>query len=509
MGSERTAKQQLLREYVAKSQRLFDLQTGNVDLAQLGLLKDRIFSMIQEDAGALFDGMKAEEVKELVAQINSTFVEDVDERMLLDRIEDGVKERKQILDRLDRYERHLRERTQHHFGYPYNLSYAHEDLHRFMRYSINNLGDPFIESNYGVHSREFEIEVLEFFADLWKIPREEYWGYVTCSGTEGNLHGILMGREYLPEGILYCSRESHYSVPKAARMYRMETCIVDAHHSGEMDLEDFERKLVAHKNRPAIINANIGTTVKGAVDDVRKIVEILRRNGFTEETFFIHCDGALFALMLPFVADLIKHLEFGLDFSDHHLHPVTFDLPIASMSVSGHKFAGCPFPSGVQMTKKKYVMKLTKDIEYLNSKDSTIMGSRNGHAPIFLWHTIVRKGIPGFAEDTKLCLRNAQFLKQLLVKNGFSTMLNPYINTVVVEKPSEMEVIRRWQLACEGTIAHVVVMPNVSLEKVVLFVEELKDCRSRHPAPVCVKAHIGNHCLCMECKSKSPEQVGN
>ena len=31
-----------------------------------------------------------------------------------------------------------------------------------------------------------------------------------------------MGRENLPDGILYASSESHYSVFKAARMYRME-----------------------------------------------------------------------------------------------------------------------------------------------------------------------------------------------------------------------------------------------------------------------------------------------
>ena len=31
-----------------------------------------------------------------------------------------------------------------------------------------------------------------------------------------------MGREVLPDGILYASRESHYSVFKAARMYRMD-----------------------------------------------------------------------------------------------------------------------------------------------------------------------------------------------------------------------------------------------------------------------------------------------
>ena len=44
-----------------------------------------------------------------------------------------------------------------------------------LRYSINNLGDPFKESNYGVHSRRFEIEVLDFFATLWGIELDNYW----------------------------------------------------------------------------------------------------------------------------------------------------------------------------------------------------------------------------------------------------------------------------------------------------------------------------------------------
>lgn len=46
-----------------------------------------------------------------------------------------------------------------------------------------------------------------------------YWGYTTTCGTEGNQLGILYGREKLPEGILYCSKDTHYSVPKAAHMY--------------------------------------------------------------------------------------------------------------------------------------------------------------------------------------------------------------------------------------------------------------------------------------------------
>lgn len=67
-----------------------------------------------------------------------------------------------------------------------------------------------------------QIGVLHWFARLWEIEQSEYWGYITNCGTEGNLHGILVGRETLPDGILYASCDSHYSVFKAARMYRMD-----------------------------------------------------------------------------------------------------------------------------------------------------------------------------------------------------------------------------------------------------------------------------------------------
>lgn len=67
-----------------------------------------------------------------------------------------------------------------------------------------------------------QVGVLNWFARLWEIDEQEYWGYITNCGTEGNLHGILVGRENFPDGILYASRETHYSVFKAARMYRMD-----------------------------------------------------------------------------------------------------------------------------------------------------------------------------------------------------------------------------------------------------------------------------------------------
>lgn len=134
----------------------------------------------------------------------------------------------------------------------------------------------------------------------------------------------------LPDGILYASQETHYSVFKAARMYRMECVKVATSLSGEIDCADFKAKLLANKDKPAIINVNIGcslslscslclhthyslmasilwisciagTTVKGAVDDLDLVIETLEECGFTHDRFYIHCDGALFGLMMPFV----------------------------------------------------------------------------------------------------------------------------------------------------------------------------------------------------------------
>jgi glutamate/tyrosine decarboxylase-like PLP-dependent enzyme len=106
------------------------------------------------------------------------------------------------------------------------------------------------------------------------------------------------------------------------------------------------------------------------------VLAILDECGFDESNFYIHCDGALFGMMIPFVKKAPK---------------VSFKKPIGSVSVSGHKFVGAPVPCGVVMTRLKLIKSVSSDVEYLNSRDATIMGSRNGHAPIYLWYTLTMK----------------------------------------------------------------------------------------------------------------------
>lgn len=75
------------------------------------------------------------------------------------------------------------------------------------------------------------------------------------------------------------------------------------------------------------------------------------------------------------------------------------------------------------------------------------------------------------------CLRNAHLLKSMLERAGVKTMLNELSSTVVFERPREEAFVRKWQLACEGDIAHVVVMPNITIRKLEHFVQELFESR--------------------------------
>jgi histidine decarboxylase len=194
--------------------------------------------------------------------------------------------------------------------------------------------------------------------------------------------------------------------------------------------------------------------MKGAVDRIERVVDIVERLNIP---FYIHCDGALGGLLLPFIEDAPK-----ISFKDY---------PIGSIAVSGHKFIGSPVPCGMVLARSEYVKKIETSIEYIGSTDTTIMGSRNGLAPLFIWYAInTRRN--RFSKEVAACLQNARYLYHRLLQAGSSAMLNDFSNTVVFEKP-EKELCHKWQLATQGDLAHVVVMQNFDQDKIDNFLDEL------------------------------------
>ena len=165
---------------------------------------------------------------------------------------------------------------------------------------------------------------------------------------------------------------------------------------------------------------------------------------------------------------------------------------------------GCPMPCGVVITRKEHMKRFSSTVEYLNSTDTTIMGSRNGQASLAMWYALQKKnGLEGLKKEVETCFANALYLRELFLARGLSVMLNKYSTTLVFEKPSEA-VVQAWQLACINNIAHVVVMPSSTREKLARFFAEYEADVAQRPR-TCVKADIGDGCACDACGAKAAE----
>lgn len=338
-------------------------------------------------------------------------------------------------------------------GFPGNLNNDFSEFSKFFNFIINNVGDPScIDTPYKMHSKQYEIKILDFFKNLYGLNGNS-WGYLTNGGTESNLMGLLMGRSKYPHATIY-STNGHYSVKKNAVVLNVPFVEIKTQNNGEMDYENLRYYLLRDTN-PPIVNLTIGTTFDGAIDSIDKTLLILKETG--HQSFYLHCDAALFGGFLPFLGTK---------------HEVDFSKRIDSMSISAHKFFGIPFPSGIFLSKEKPHGSFINCVEYIDSDDTTISGSRNGQLAILLWGLIEYKGIETFCKEAILCVENAKYLREKLSEADFNPHLNEDSIVVTFDIPSD-KVINRWQLATQGKKAHVVVMQHVSKETIDLLIKDI------------------------------------
>ncbi|MBB2149819.1 histidine decarboxylase [Pedobacter gandavensis] len=347
----------------------------------------------------------------------------------------------------DLYEK-IQDRTRLFLGYPVSKDFDYTDLLPFLQYPINNLGDPFTASTYAVDTREMEREVIEFFANLFRAPTDNWWGYVTNGGSEGNLYGLYLARELYPKAMVYYSDATHYSVQKNLLLLNMPNIAIRSQENGEMDYEDLHNSLLMNRHLPVVIFANIGTTMTEAKDDVKKIKGILRNLAI--KNHYIHADGALSGSYSAFIEP-----RPAFDFADG----------ADSMAISGHKFLGSPIPCGLVIVKKTNRDRIARSIDYIGSVDTTITGSRNGHTPLFLWYTLKKLGLQGLKERALHSLSVAAYAEAQLKSVGIEAWSNPNAITVVFPAPSKW-ICQKWQLASENGLSHVICMPNVDRSQI-------------------------------------------
>lgn len=330
-------------------------------------------------------------------------------------------------------------------GYPCTQDFDYSPLFRFLAFAANNVGDPFAGSNYRLNTHEFEREVVHEFARYACAPQGDYWGYVTSGGTEGNMYGLYVARELFPSGMVYFSEDTHYSVAKILRLQHTRNIMIKSQPNGEIDYEDLHETLRIHRDVPPIIFANVGATMKGSIDDLAKIREVLDDLAIVES--YIHSDAALSGMILPFV-DKPQPWHFG-DGAD-------------SVSISGHKLLGCPLPCGIALARKRHVDRIARSVEYVGALDTTIAGSRNAITPLMMWHRLKTLGDSGIRDIVHQSLQLAAYAVDKLRAEGIDAWRHDENSvTVVIPRPPET-VMKKWIIAPKKKIAHIITLPPMN-----------------------------------------------
>jgi histidine decarboxylase len=346
-------------------------------------------------------------------------------------------------------------------GFPVATDVSFTDLLPFHSALCNNVGDPESEGRWRCHTKAVERDVIAAFTGLFGGTTRDSWGYVTGGGsTEGVLHGMWLGIERHPAARAYFSAAVHYAAPKAARLLRAPVAVIPAGPGGEMRYDALAAAVADHPGSPAIVVATAGTTMTEAVDDVAAIHAALTDARAVGR--FVVVDAALSGPALALDGGPTAHL-----LADHGPHGGADHLCFSS-----YKSFGVPHVSGVALTRRRHVQHLARRVDYLAGTDTTISGSRSGHAPLELAHVLATFGWDGLRARSHQARQVAKHTVTRLNAVGWAAWRHPHAWTVVLPAPPE-DLAARWSLPVSGGVAHIVCAPGIGTDLIDEFVTEL------------------------------------
>ncbi len=331
---------------------------------------------------------------------------------------------------------------------------------------LNNVGNPYDGEQYILSSTEFEQEVIQMAAPWYGIPEGREWGFVTNSGTDGNMHGIYYGAKKLQKEtgmlpIVYVSKEAHYSSFRLCDVQNLEVRLIDFDKQGRMDLDCLRRSI--DPTKPALLIIAIGSTFMGATDDQAGIQRVLEE--VKPITVYKHLDAALFGGYLPFTEhkDIVSMEKQGYD----------------SIAVSGHKFFGIDEPCGLFLSRKDILeAQQSYKVDYLRNNMPLISCSRNGLTPLKFYWIFKNIGFDGFSDEAHHILENTDYLQKKLDEIGYPAWHMLYSNTVFFKRPAKW-IENKYMLAngylpdYGGDLCHIVVMQHVKKNIIDEFIGDL------------------------------------
>lgn len=350
------------------------------------------------------------------------------------------------------------------FGYPANME-KDSYVIRYLRYLesklyfTNSCGNAYSQGNYRMNNAKQELEVIEKVKENLGLNKNEFWGYITMGGTEGNMWGIREGFNNFPNGILYYSDASHYSVTKMSDMLNRPKYEIIESIGEKINVDKLiERARINYlaNGNPAILLLTFGTTTLGSIDDIDLICEQLNKLNIPH---YIHVDAALYG---------------GIPNNQVNSPAEKFNLlnqtDINSISISFHKYVGSQKSNGVLLSRSK---SYDKFIDYIGTTDVTFCGSRD--FPTFSLEQRVEE-LYNRTTPNEYCENVKLFEKLLNDNNIFFDKGIESGNIFIIYKPSD-EICSKYQLATfkRGGVdyAHVIIFPYHSKDVMQELVNEL------------------------------------
>lgn len=326
----------------------------------------------------------------------------------------------------------------------------------------------------GTH--QIEKELIQVCAEeVLKGEHDMHDGYVAAGGTEANMQAIWIYRNYfmqefnasVNEICIVCSEDSHYSMHKASNVFNIPITYVDVDAENRRLKTDSIKEVLSSTKKGGIkhfiVVANMMTTMYGSVDCIDDYVEELQRQNCS---FKIHIDGAFGGFFYPF-----SNENTNLNFENEHVDSVTLD---------AHKMLQAPYGTGIFLIRKGYMKyAMTKEASYVKGEDCTLIGSRSGANAIAVWMILMTYGPYIWKEKimtlvyrtNKLCdaLDNLKVKYFREAQSNIVAIKSQYINENIADKyslvPDKHE---------QPNWYKIVVMDHVSFDRLIPFIEDLK-----------------------------------
>jgi len=325
-------------------------------------------------------------------------------------------------------------------------------------------------------TQNIEKNLLEICAvDILKGESGKQDGYIASGGTEANIQAIWIYRNYLinehaakrEDICIICSEDSHYSMDKAANLLVLDIYKVPVENDTRKIREEKIRAVLLeaqnHNKKYFIVICNMMTTMFGSVDNIEAYT-----NQLTDLSceFKLHVDGAYGGFYYPFVNE-----DSQLTFENQN---------ISSFTLDAHKMAQAPYGTGIFLIRKGYIQNVnTQQASYVEGEDFTLIGSRSGANAIAVWMILVKNGPFGWQEKIYILQKRTAWMCKQLRQLNIEYYRHQMSNIITIRSDYvSKEVTSKFGLVPDNHDApkwfKIVIMDHVTIEKLVLLIEEIK-----------------------------------